>query len=213
MKKGYLSQYFDGVAIKVMSAVEADILSSNQHEFNGVESLRTLLGEPDGKVRYKARFMYLTDAEDDPTVEDGFLTWYDARQKARLERGVQRCEYRLYFPDNSPLRAASAGDLLLIAKRPGDELLAIVAESDTTISRQVEWLFGATAAAHPGFSVREELDTEQDRIAFASRVILETIGIVVEDTEETYLDLMLERFGGAFPTTRILALPTFVWVR
>lgn len=31
MKKGYLSQYFDGVAVKILSAVEADVLTSNQH--------------------------------------------------------------------------------------------------------------------------------------------------------------------------------------
>ena len=37
MKRGYLSQYFDGVAIKTLSAVETDTLTSNQHEFNGVD--------------------------------------------------------------------------------------------------------------------------------------------------------------------------------
>jgi hypothetical protein len=50
--------------------------------------------------------------------------------------------------------------------------------------------------------VREELETEQDRIAFASRLILENIGVVVETTEETFLDEMLKKFGGVFPTTR-----------
>jgi len=39
MKQGYLSQYFDGVALKRLSAVEANVSRSNQHEFNGVESL------------------------------------------------------------------------------------------------------------------------------------------------------------------------------
>ena len=51
MKKGYLSQYFEGVAVKLLSSVEADELSSNQHEFNGVESLKDILGEPDGAER------------------------------------------------------------------------------------------------------------------------------------------------------------------
>jgi hypothetical protein len=49
MKQGYLSQYFSGVAAKRLSSVEANILISNQHEFNGVEGLRTLLGEPVGQ--------------------------------------------------------------------------------------------------------------------------------------------------------------------
>ncbi|MCF7986875.1 MAG: hypothetical protein K9L60_04840, partial [Methylovulum sp.] len=81
--------------MKRLSRVEVDALSSNQHEFNGVEGLRDMLGEPEGKVRYEAKFLYLTDYDDDPIIEDGFLTWYDARQKARLEKGVMRWEYRL----------------------------------------------------------------------------------------------------------------------
>lgn len=202
MKKGYLSQYFKGVAVKDLSAVEADVLTSNQHEFNGVEGLRNILGEPDGKVRYPATFMYLTDHDDEPIIEDGFLTWYDARQKARIERGVMRYEYRLYFPTNQVSQCANARDILVIAKRRDDTLLAIVAEAETTIAKQILWLFGFSDLSHPGFSVREELETEQDRIEFASRFILESIGVAVQVSEETWLDEILKKFDGAFPTTR-----------
>lgn len=202
MKKGYLSQYFEGVAVKTLSAVEADVLASNQHEFNGVEGLRSILGEPEGKERYPAKFLYLTDSDDEPVMEEGFLTWYDARQKARLERGVERREYRLYFPTNQVSQCANVGDILVIAKRPDNTLLAIVAEADTTISQQILWLFGVSDLSHPGFSIRDELETEQDRIEFASRFILENIGIAVEISEDTYLDEMIRRFSGSFPTTR-----------
>lgn len=202
MKKGYLSQYFEGVAVKLLSAVEADVLASNQHEFNGVEGLRNILGEPNGKERYPAKFLYLTDNEDEPVIEEGFLTWYDARQKARLERDVMRWEYRLYFPTNLVSQCANAGDILVIAKRPDRTLLAIVAEAGTTISQQILWLFGVSDLSHPGFSVRDELETEQDRVEFASRFILESLGIPVEVSEGTYLDEMVEKFSGGFPTTR-----------
>lgn len=202
MKKGYLSQYFEGVAVKTLSAVEADVLTSNQHEFNGVEGLRNILGEPEGKERYPAKFLYLTDSEDEPIMEEGFLTWYDARQRARLERGVMRWEYRLYFPTNLVSQCANAGDILVIAKRPDNTLLSIVAEAGTTISQQILWLFGVSDLSHPGFSVREELETEQDRIEFASRFILESLGIPVEISEDTYLDEMIRKFSGGFPTTR-----------
>lgn len=205
MKSGYLSQYFQGAAAKKLSAVEADVLTSNQHEFNGVEGLRDILGEPEGKVRYEAKFLYLTDVDDEPTMEDGFLTWYDARQKARIERGVMRWEYRLYFPTNTASQLANEGDILIIAKRPDDTLLAIVAEAETTIAQQVLWLFGFSDIVHPGFSVREELETEQDRVEFASRFILESIGVAVEVTEETFLDDMLDKFGNKLPTTRIFS--------
>jgi hypothetical protein len=202
VKKGYLSQYFEGVAVKTLSAVEADVLTSNQHEFNGVEGLRNILGEPDGKERYPAKFLYLTDNEDEPIMEEGFLTWYDARQKARVERGVMRWEYRLYFPTNLVSQCANAGDILVIAKRPDNTLLSIVAEAGTTISQQILWLFGVSDLSHPGFSVRDELETEQDRIEFASRFILESLGIPVEISEDTYLDEMIRKFSGGFPTTK-----------
>ena len=205
MKRGYLSQYFKGVAMKRLSAVEVDMIHSHQHEFNGVQGLREILGEPDGKVKYETKFLYLTDDDEEPIIEDGFLTWYDSRQKARLERGVMRSEYRLYFPTNTVSQYTSVGDLLLIAKRPDNTLLAIVAEPETTIAKQIMWLFGFTDLTHPGFSIREDLETEQDRIEFASRFILESIGVVVESTEETWLDAMLENFKGSFPTTRVFS--------
>ncbi|PIJ52124.1 restriction endonuclease [Erwinia sp. OLTSP20] len=201
MKQGYLSQYFEGVALKRLSAVEADVIRSNQHEFNGVEGLRDILGEPDGKVRFSAKFLYLTDLDDEPVVEDGFLTWYDARQRARLERHVMRWEYRLYFPTNLVSQCASAGDLLVIARLANDSLLAIVAENGTTIERQIMWLFGFSELAHPGFSIKSELETEQDRIGFAARVILEQIGVEAEEEAPNYLDQMLDKFNGSFPKT------------
>lgn len=201
MKLGFLSQYFEGVALKSLSAVEADVIRSNQHEFNGVEGLRDILGEPDGKVRFDAKFLYLSDQDADPIVEDGFLTWYDARQKARIERSVMRWEYRLYFPTNLVSQCAAAGDLLVIAKRADNTLLAIVAEKDTTIERQIMWLFGFSSLTHPGFSVKSELETEQDRIGFAAHIVLEQIGVEIEEEAPNYLDQMLDKFHGTFPKT------------
>lgn len=204
MKKGYLSQYFDGVAVKRLSAVEADILRSHQHEFNGVKELKNIFGEPEGRIIYPAKFIYLTDDEE-PIAEEGTLTWYDARQKARLERNIRRWEYRMYFPTTHVSQIWSEGDVLIIAKCRGNTLLAIVAEAETTITQQILWLFGFSDLNHPGFSVREELETEQDRIEFASRFILESIGISVQETEESFLDEMLRRFSGKFPSTKIFS--------
>ncbi len=201
MKRGYLSQYFEGVALKQLSVVEADVIRSHQHEFNGVEGLREILGEPEGKVRFPTRFLYLSDDDNEPVVDDGFLTWYDARERGRRERGVMRWEYRLYFPENLVSQCAAAGDLLVIARQSGGNLLAIVAEHGTTIECQLLWLFDASDLTHPGFSVRSELETEQDRIGFATRVVLEQIGVDIEEEAPSYLDQMLEKFDGLFPKT------------
>lgn len=198
MKHGYLSQYFKGVAAKTLSAVEADISVSNQHELNGVAELREIFGSE--KKKLPTKFTYLDDNDDDPEAEDGFLTWYDARQGH-----ATRTEYRLYFPTTMASACAASGDTLFVAVRPDDSALVVITAAGSTIDRQVRWLFGIGDTAHPGFSVREELETEQDRIAFASRFILDQIGIRVPGDAGTYLDEMLSRFGGGFPTTKVFS--------
>ena len=115
MTQDRLSRYFTGVAAKRLSAVEADVLRSNQHEFNGVESLKRLFGSASGKQQFPARFIYLADSADEAVVSDGFLTWYDAR-----ERHPTRSEHRLYFPTTSASERATEGDLLVIGRRPDD---------------------------------------------------------------------------------------------
>jgi hypothetical protein len=201
MKEGHLSQYFSGIAAKRLSGVEANILVSNQHEFNGVEGLRSLLGEPSGKVFHEATLLYLGDAFDTPVFEDGRLTWYDARQKARLERGVQRWEYRLYFPTTRVSDLAREGDLLVIGLQHTGRLLIIVAADGSGAARQISWLFGLENASQRGFLVREDLSEERDRIALTSRMILESIGVAVEAPAPNYLGLLLDRFGERFPPT------------
>jgi hypothetical protein len=197
MKSGHLSEYFTGIAAKRLSAVEADVFRSNQHEFNGVDGLKQIFGEASGKQKFPAKFIYLTDHDNEPVVTDGFLTWYDAR-----ERHPTRSEHRLYFPTTTVSECAATGDLLVIGRRPDGSVLVVVAAAGSTVSNQIEWLFGLSTLEFPGFSIREELETEQDRIAFASRFILEQIGVVIETAENTFLDQMLRQFGGAFPTTR-----------
>ena len=103
MKQGYLSEYFTGVASKRLSAVEADVLSSHQHEINGVEALKRVFGQATGKQHFPARFVYLRDWQDEPVVADGSLTWYDAREKHPT-----RSEHRLYFPPNAVADRAAA---------------------------------------------------------------------------------------------------------
>ena len=71
MEQGYLSRYFKGVASKRLRDVEVDPKKSNQHEFNGVSELKRMLGEPDGKKRIFARFMYFSDSCEEPIFDEG----------------------------------------------------------------------------------------------------------------------------------------------
>ncbi len=196
MKRGYLSEYFEGVAAKRLSAVEADETRSNQHEYNATKAMLDFMGRPAGKTRLPTRFVYMSDEDDEPVFEDAFLTLYDSR-----ERHPTRSEYRFYFPTTQVSQLAGENDLLVIAKRRDGGMLVVIAEYGSSAANQIEWLFGLSGDMLPGFSVRAELENDQDRIGFAATFILESIGVVVEPAEETWLDVMLSRFDGAFPKT------------
>lgn len=205
MKFGYLSDYFDGVAFKTLSAVEADASVSHQHEFNGVGNLVSLLGVPNGKERYDATFIYLTDDAELPVSETGSLTWYDAREKARIERGVMRTEYRLYFSENTVLQSAREGDLLIVAKqKKPNQLLVVVAEKQTTISSQLQWVFGLGEPSEK-FIIRSEAEFKNSPLSLTTSFILNEIGVEPDIRNDDYLEDMIKRFNGKFPSTIVFS--------
>jgi hypothetical protein len=195
MKAGYLSEFFTGVAIKRLSAVEADVARSHQHEFNGDRGLKKLFGLE--RQELTGLFIYLSENDDEPLVADGTLTWYDAR-----ESHPTRSEHRLYFPTTPVSLRAAEDDLLVIGRRPNDSVLVLIVQGDSTIANQVLWLFNVNLEGTPGFASREEMETEQDRIGFTARFVLEQIGVAVETTEDTFLDQILAKFGAQFPPTK-----------
>lgn len=193
-----LSQYFTGIAAKRLSAVETDPETSNQHEFNGIKPMTILFGTE--KVRVDCDYLYFSDDEEKTVISEGFLTWYDARQNHQV-----RTEYRLYFQHNNVMELATAGDLLVIGRRPNGRVLVLVAKRDTTIERQVLWLFGVDDT-NDGFTMNT-IDGESNReIGYAERTILETLGIEIE-TEDVvhWIDKLLENFGNSFPPTRVFS--------
>lgn len=208
MKHGYLSRYFKGVAYKRLRKVEVNHEESHQHEFNGPKGFVTLFGEPSGKVSFDAVIMHFKDEADEPLVDHGFMTWYDARKKGRLERGVNRSEYRLYFSSNALTRFANEGDLLLIALKTDGSLLAIVAAAGSTAEQQLAWLFGLhlDEVSRPDrFSLRSDLDSSSDRLSLFGRLILEQIGVDAGLEDDSLLERMLERFHGGFPATAVFS--------
>lgn len=197
MKIGHLSQYFRGVAAKLLSAVEADPGSSNQHEFNGVSRLKLILGVD--KRTMPARFVYLSDEQEAPVTSDGFLTWYDAR-----ESHATRTEHRLYFPTTTVSEKFRAGDLFVLGLRPDDTALCVVAEGNSTRANQIRWLFGIESEQLSGFMVTDESAADGVGLEYASRLILDEIGIEPEPESgaQGLLEKVLEKFGPVFPSTR-----------
>jgi hypothetical protein len=198
MKKGYLSEYFSDFAYKRLSMVEADRHRSNQHEFDGVSALKRILG-PDRK-KFPTTFIYLADATDEALREDAFLTWYDAR-----ETHPTRSEHRLYFPDTVVSEKAAAGDFLVIARRQDGSLLLVIAQAGSTVENQLLWLFGIAEGHVDAYAIAPEARADEVQLAFASRYVLEQLGIDLETDSVDYLDEMLSLFGGRFPGTRVFS--------
>ena len=138
MKHGYLSQYFEAIAAKRLTAVEVDGSVSHQHEFNGSTALKQVLGIWDtGETRhFITRFIWMGE-ENEAVTADGSMSWYDSRYgKPRAS------EWRLFYPSNNVLDMAREGDLLIIAKRTDGTLLSIIVAAGSTVENQLLWLFG-----------------------------------------------------------------------
>lgn len=114
-----------GMALKVLSEVEVNYMVSNQHEFNGVASLKRLFGTK--KQFFNARFVYMSNAGIE-SQENGSLTWYDAR-----ENHSYRTEYRLYYDSAMPLQMANAGDTLLLTVDDMDYVNIFIIERGTQL--------------------------------------------------------------------------------
>lgn len=201
MNKGYLSGYFEGVGMKVLTKVDATS-NSNQHEVGDGEHgevLKRILGsEPrKGNNRFRAHYIWL-GGEQETISEDGFLSWYDTREK-QLHRGP---EWRLYYQTNAVTDLMDEGDHLVVAKLRDGSLLFIIIPADSAITGQVAWLFGIDFQRQfSGFAINE-LDGDDDtRLDFISRFILDEIGIEFEDPNANSLDSIIERYGSAFPST------------
>ncbi|MEC0208191.1 type II restriction endonuclease [Paenibacillus ehimensis] len=198
MKRGFLSQYFEGVAIKRLTAVEANRSKSNQHEFNGVRLLRNLLG--DGERTSTARFLWLS-GENEGITSEGRVTWYDSR-KRQTHRSA---EYRLYFNSNPVMDVAKEGDLLIVAKRPDDEIYIIVVPEESTFENQLLWLFDVQLIDKQ-FTYQSFEEDNDPEVDFVVRYILEELGIEVSDPDGSYLDSIIEPFiDSGFPSTSVFS--------
>lgn len=203
MTKGHLSEYFEGVAVKALSQVETNALRSHQHEFNASRELITLLGKCEGmeKRTLPSTFLYLNDDELAQITCEGDLTWYDARAKARIERGVGRSEHRLYFPSNEVIERMNEGDLLFLAKRSETSWLVIIAEQATSMAGQLLWLFGMDELPQDNTVIRNEVNMDNRMLEYSTSFILNKMGIEISVTDD-YLGEILETFGDRFPPTK-----------
>lgn len=193
MRRGFLSDYFEGVAVKRLSAVEVDSTKSHQHEFQGGH-IRQMMGDDD-RLKLPARFIWLND-EQEAISEDSSVSWYDARRNHPT-----RTEYRLYYYENSVTASMSEGDTFFLAMRPDGSAMVIITPENSTIQSQLVYLFGLEEQPGFTFQVKEIPDDQSSRLDFAARYILDELGIDAEEPESDKLDTILDQFGIKFPGT------------
>jgi len=187
-----LSKYFFGIGAKRISSVEVNPKTSNQHEFNGINEFRTIFGST--KKQFKGKFIYLTDDPEETLIEEGILTWYDAR-----ENHPTRTEFRLYYSSNSVIASATDGDLLVIGQTGDDKLAVIIASEGSTSEQQMKWLFGLEEVKSR-FVVKNYTQDDQE-LNFAGKQVVEMLGIEIVETAPDYLEILLSKFGSQFPKT------------
>jgi hypothetical protein len=198
IRRGLLSDYFDGVAVKRLSAVESNPDVSNQHEFNGSGELRLLFGDDDHR-NIVTRFIWIGE-EQDAISEEGLISWYDARRQHPT-----RTEYRLYYPTNPVTALMKEGDIFFVALRPDGTAIVIVTPAEGTIQNQLMWLFGLEAKPDLKFATRDITPDDSAELDFAARYILDELGVELQEPESDMLDRLIEPFGLEFPTTRVLS--------
>ncbi len=194
MRKGYLSEFFQAVAVKRLSQVEVDKSKSNQHEFNGDQNLIAVFGPGDRKTTSPAFFLYLTDDDEKCDTDRGTVTWYDSRRN----NPKRASEYRLYYTSNIVNHALS-NDFLFLAKRSNDEIVVIIAPKGSSWANQLAWLFGVSLP-EPGLANVNE-GTDQRRLDVIARDLLEKLGMEVLPDEPGLETKVIDRFGIRFPLT------------
>jgi len=195
MEQGGLKSYFKGVAFKRLASVETLKGKSNQHEFNGKQELKKLLGAPDGKKRFSATYIYIEESSQSFSSE-AFATMYESRKKT-----IGRTEHRLYYPTNEVTSAMDVGDALFIALRPENHLLLIITPFESDMMFQLAWLFGIGVEVASDLEFNN-LENSIEVVDFAARLILDEIGIEYSDPNANSLDTIIDRFGLSFPTTK-----------
>ncbi|MFW5869686.1 MAG: restriction endonuclease, partial [Planctomycetota bacterium] len=145
MSTASLKKYFSAVVAKRLSEVEVNPQRSHQHEFNGTQALKGILGLE--RRTQIATLLYLSDEEELVRAQCK-LTWYDAR-----EADPVRSEHRLYFQHNEVIDSANADDLLILAIRPSGDILIAIATEGSTREQQLQWLFGVEPERDKPFTV------------------------------------------------------------
>ena len=195
MKKGFLSEYFEGVGVKRLSKVDADPKSSNQHEIGTTREMRAFLGE-NHQEPFETTYVWLGGDQEGFSVE-ATATHYDSRRN-KADRSP---EWRLYYTTNPVTAMMSEGDTLFLAKRQNGQLMFIVVPAAVSLETQLLWLFGFDSQPGFKFAAQSYEGSNDAELDFTARFVLDELGIEFEDPNANSIDNIIEHFGLQFPKT------------
>ena len=195
MKKGFLSEYFEGVGVKRLSKVDADPKSSNQHEIGTTREMRAFLGE-NHQEPFETTYVWLGGEQEGFSVE-ATATHYDSRRN-KADRSP---EWRLYYTTNPVTAMMSEGDTLFLAKRQNGQLMFIVVPAAVSLETQLLWLFGFDSQPGFKFAAQSYEGSNDAELDFTARFVLDELGIEFEDPNANSIDNIIEHFGLQFPKT------------
>ena len=203
MKRGHLCEYFVGIGMKRLSAVDAEPRTSNQHEVGTTHQMRQqFLGTGD-RERFKTIYIWL-DEDQTYEIDEGWATHYDAR---RNQPG-RSPEWRLYYPANRVTEVMREGDILFLAMTTDRTLYFVVSPDSSTSYRQLSWLFGLSAddlSPERTSFVSREVTTDEPNLDFAARIVLNELGIEFDDPHTSKIDRVADALGSKFPKTSVFS--------
>ena len=188
-----LASIFSSIAYKRLVPVDLPHYGSNQHELNGVGSLRELFGTADRSTEDISWHYF---SEEQPRRSEGSFTFYDARAKSGKRTG--RSEWRFYYKGTC-LEVAEPNDLLVLARTASGLLHGLIFEGGSAACRDAISLF-ELSTPELAFELvgRERLATQS--LTFLRHQILAEMGFQSPSTESDE-DLVTAEFGLEWPST------------
>lgn len=196
-----LNSIFSSVIFKTLAQVDLPS-GSNQHEINGVNSVREFF-ETNQPVSGTINWYYFSDGSD--TIQSiGSFTFYDARARSAERTG--RSEWRMYYTGEF-ISCAAPGDVLVLARSLNGIIFGLVFQANSAWLRSAQALFQLENAT-PRMQLITGEDLQEQELEFAKRQILEELGVDVsipsqeDDDRIAIRELELANEDGrSFPST------------
>lgn len=197
MTRRHLRDYFVGVGVKRLRAVDTEPKTSDQHEIGTTSQMRREFLHADAKERFKTTFVWFAD-DQDCVIDEGWATHCGPRSN----QAHWDPDWRLCYRANRVTELMRQGDTLFLAITPGRKLYFIVTPDRSTSQRQVSWLFGLSPSDPPStktFFLTRELNPGGPDLDLSARMILDEMGIALKGPIDRVIDTIVDRFGDTFP--------------